>query len=161
MRGFGSAAAPVGRGRGSCSPPGAAARRLRRHDLGALGGVGGEHAVVADEVPPRRWHDRGQARDEVERLEHDGVGAVLPRLLERVAHAPAVVLFEALGRERRARDVADEALEARSVTTVEGDLGVHVDAVDVRVGARARALHHSHGAHELGGALAGARACPP
>ncbi len=47
----------------------AARKRLSRS---ALGRVRGEHTVIADEVPPRRRDDCGQARDEIERLAHDG-----------------------------------------------------------------------------------------
>jgi hypothetical protein len=69
------------------------------------------------------------------------------------------VLLKLIGRERRARDVADEAFEARPIATIEGDLSVYIDAVDVCVCAFCgRVRHQAHGADELGGALASARA---
>ena len=88
-------------------------RDAARDDLATRGGVPGEHAVVTKQVPARRWHDRAQAREQVERVEQDGVGAVLPGRFEAVEDAPSIwVTLEALLCERRARDVADEALEA-------------------------------------------------
>ncbi|MDQ3032150.1 MAG: hypothetical protein M3Y87_07025 [Myxococcota bacterium] len=45
-------------------------------------------------MEPRRRHERSQASQEVERVEHDGVRAVLPRALEQVAHAVLVVTLE-------------------------------------------------------------------
>ena len=46
-----------------------------RHDLGAHGGVGGEHAVVAEHVEARRRDEGAEPRDEVEGVEQHGVGA--------------------------------------------------------------------------------------
>jgi hypothetical protein len=101
-------------------------RQLRRRalrlaagdDLGAHGGVGGEHAVIADHVESRRRDEGGEPGDEVEGVEQDGVGAVLPGRLEREPDAAVVVEREALLGERRPGEVAAQALEARAVTAV-------------------------------------------
>ena len=60
------------------APPG------RRH-LGAVGAVGGKHAVVAGEIDSRPRHQGGQAGDEVQRLEDNVGGAVAIRCLQLVA----------------------------------------------------------------------------
>src|SRR5690606_32351309 len=72
-------------------------------DLGAHGGVGGEHAVVADHVKSGRWNEGSEPRDEVQGVEQDGVSAVLPRGLEAEAYAAVGVEREALLGERRPR----------------------------------------------------------
>jgi hypothetical protein len=81
--------------------------------------VGREHGVVSHHVEARRRDERREARDEVERIEQDGVGAVLPRGLESVANLPVAVHLEAFLRERRPSDVAAQALEALSVAAVD------------------------------------------
>lgn len=65
-------------------------------DLGAHRGVGGEQAAVAEHVESRRWNERREPSDEVERVEQDGVGAVLPRRLEAEADAAIGVDREVL-----------------------------------------------------------------
>lgn len=94
------------------------------HDLSALAGVGGQHAVVTNEVPPRWRDDGGQARDEIERLKHDGVRAVLPSFLEPVPHTPTGVLLKPIGRERRATR-ADAEVEEHTLDVV--TLGGYLD----------------------------------
>jgi len=64
--------------------------------------------VVAQHAEPRRRDEDHEPRHEIERLEHDGVGAVPPRPLEAMAQPPIAVLFEPLLRERRASDVPAE-----------------------------------------------------
>ena len=56
---------------------------------------------------------------------------VLPRPLEPDPYAAVGVLLESVERERWSRDVATQALEARSVATVERDLGVDIDPADL------------------------------
>src|SRR5690606_41949685 len=78
--------------------------------------------------PYRRSSD---LRDEVEGVEQDGVGAVLPGRLEREPDAAVVMEREALLGERRPGEVAAEPLEARAIAAVERDLRMHVDPTDL------------------------------
>ena len=72
---------------------------------------------------PSQWRTPG---DEVERLEKDGVGTVLPRSLEAEPQATIEVRLQSVQRERRPCDVPAEPLQAFSVATVDHDLGVDV-----------------------------------
>jgi hypothetical protein len=99
-----------------------------RHDFRAQLRVGAQHAVVAHHVEPRRRDERGDARTEVERLEHERDCAVAPGLLEHVAQPPVAGLDQALLRQGRAKEIPTKPLEASPVTCRHRDLGVHVDA---------------------------------
>jgi len=114
--------------------------------------VGGEDTVVAEHVKPRRRHEGAEPRDEVERVEQDGVGAVIPRGLEAEADAAIGVELEALLVERRPRDVAAGPLEALAVAAVRHDLGVDIHPADLGKGFAGR-RDEAHGVDELGGLL--------
>lgn len=99
-------------------------------------GVGGEHAAVAPPMEAGRRDEGGEPRDEVERVEQDGVSAVLPGRLEAEAYAAIRVEREALLGERRSREVAAKSFEALAIATVERDLRVHIDPAHLVEGLR-------------------------
>jgi hypothetical protein len=120
-----------------------------RHDLGAHGAVGSEHAVVAHHVESGRWDEGSEPGDEIERLEQDGVSAVFPWSLEAEAYAAVGMEREALPSERRPSEVAAQPFEALAVAAVDDDLRVYVDSTDFGqqlIGRR----HEAHGLNELG-----------
>jgi len=55
---------------------GAAPAACAAGDLRAPAAVGGEHAMEAGEVDPRPGNERGEPRDEIQRLEDHVCGAV-------------------------------------------------------------------------------------
>ena len=89
---------------GTSAPPG-------RRDPGPIGAVGRENPVEACEIQARRWHQCGEPRDEVERLE-DQVGcSVAVGRFQRVADVAARGYEQPLFRHRRAADVAAQPFE--------------------------------------------------
>jgi len=86
--------------------------------------------MVADHVLPRGRHERADARDQVERLEQQRDGAVLPRLLQRVAKLAAPVFLEAILRDRRPTHIPAQPLEPSAIARRDGHLGVDVEAHD-------------------------------
>ena len=65
-----------------------------------------------NEVTARARHQRGQASDEVERLEQDvGGGAIAKRVLELVDHQAVAVAAEALQGNGGARHIAAQTLQ--------------------------------------------------
>jgi hypothetical protein len=101
------------------------------HDLGARGGVRGEHAVEANHVEAGRRHHRAEAREEVVRLEDERARAVAPGLLHGVPDASVPESLEPLLCDGRPAEVAAHALEAYAIAPVDDDLGVHVEAGDL------------------------------
>ena len=78
----------------------------RRHDEAAVARVGGEDAVVAQQMASRARHQRRQAREEVERFEQELGRAVVKRALEPVHDQAVAVAVESLECERGTRDIA-------------------------------------------------------
>ncbi len=70
----------LGRTRPAFAPPGPG-------DQCAVRTVGCELTVVASEVHPWPGHQRGQARQKIQRLEHNVGGAVVVRRFELVTHS--------------------------------------------------------------------------
>jgi hypothetical protein len=91
------------------------ARGVPRHDLGAGLRVRREHAVIAQHVKPRRRDQSDESRDQIERVEQDGIRSVSPGALEPVAKPAVTVLLESFLRERRAGDVAAQPLESLAI----------------------------------------------
>ena len=71
-----------------------------------MAGVCGEDSVIAQQMASRSRHEGRQAREKVERLEHELSGAVAKRALEPVHDQTIAVAGEALERERGTRDIA-------------------------------------------------------
>jgi hypothetical protein len=69
-----------------------------------------QHAVVARQVDPRTRHQGGEARDKVDGFEHDLRGAVAVGSLERVDDPAVCTQGQALNGDRRASDIAAQAL---------------------------------------------------
>lgn len=61
-----------------------------RDNFAARVGMGSEHAVIPQHVQARRRDQCGEACDEIEWIEDDGVGSVSPRTLERIRQ-PATI----------------------------------------------------------------------
>jgi hypothetical protein len=86
-----------------------------------------EHAVVAGEVPPRRWDRGGERAEELRGLERDVGAAVEVSALELDDSATALVERRTAVGERGAGAMAAEALESFAV--VEVDMAVGVEGV--------------------------------
>lgn len=70
-------------------------------------------------MAPWRWHERRETGDESERRKVDGGGSVGPRTLEVEADVSVVEDGETVIGQRRAQDVAAQALAA--ILVVGGD----------------------------------------
>jgi hypothetical protein len=89
-----------------------------RHDLGPR--FVREHAVVPQHVKAR-WRDQGaQPRDEIERVEHDRMHTILPRVPKVVAAAAISGELEALLGDGRPRDVATQPLKPLAIAAGHG-----------------------------------------
>jgi hypothetical protein len=73
---------------------------------------------------------RREPGDEVERVEGDGPGSVLPVTSQGVDHAPVLGERKALGRDRGTSEIADQALESVPIVGRDHDLGVEREAVE-------------------------------
>jgi len=62
------------------------------------------------------------------RLEHDLGRAVAPAMAQVVEEPAIGQAFQAIGRHRRSRDIAAEALEAAAIAGGDGDVGVQREA---------------------------------
>jgi len=62
--------------------------RLAPHHLSPPGCPGPQHAVLRDRVDPRSWHEHGQSRQKLNRVEHEVRRPITPRLPERIATQP-------------------------------------------------------------------------
>jgi len=125
------------------------------HDLGAELGSRRQDAVVAHHVHARRRDEGADAGQQIEGLELDGGGAVLPGALEAVADAAVVEVLEAFLGDGGTGQIAAEALDLGVVGAVEGAGGVDVEALDDGDGLVGAGLA---GIDEAQGGLAGAGA---
>jgi hypothetical protein len=89
--------------------------------------------VISVHVKSRRRHERGETCNEVQRLEQDGFGAVFPRFLEPVARTSIVMLFESIECEWWTSNVSTNALESRSITTIDDGASVNVHAFELSI----------------------------
>ena len=81
----------------------AAGELLVRHNLSALARVAGQHSMVPNQMPPRRWDDCAEPSDQIQRLKNDGVRAILAGLLEPISQPSARVLLKTFGGQWRRR----------------------------------------------------------
>ena len=102
------------------------------YDEGAVGGMRRQDALVADQVQARRWRQGDQAADELQGLEHQVCGAVVPWGLQGEGQVAVVQLLEAAVGQRRTVDVAAEAFQAVVVVGVDGGGGVPGEAASFR-----------------------------
>src|SRR5690606_8898881 len=114
-----------------------------------------QDAVVAHHVHARRRDEGADAGQQIEGLELDGGGAVLPGALEAVADAAVVEVLEAFLGDGGTGQIAAEALDLGVVGAVEGAGGVDVEALDDGDGLVGAGLA---GIDEAQGGLAGAGA---
>jgi hypothetical protein len=103
-----------------------------RGDAGAEYCVGGEHTVIPGLVLARRWDQRGEAAQERDRFEHELGLAGEPGPAQAVGDLARRGQAQAAVRERRARAVASEALEAVAILRSDGGVGVQREVVDLR-----------------------------
>ena len=82
-----------------------------RHDVFTLFAVWGEHTVEAGEVQTRTRHQRGQAGNKVERVEHDMGGAVAKRPFEFVDDLATLIGGETLVGDGGSGDVTAELFQ--------------------------------------------------
>jgi hypothetical protein len=97
-----------------------------------------EHAVVEHEVHPRPWRERGELLEQLQRLEHEMARAIRPRGLEREHDAAIVQEPESVLSHRRAEQIAAELFQARAIRGRHGDVGVQIEASEMRVPGRGR-----------------------
>ncbi len=83
--------------------------------------------MIGQEVRSWSRNESREARDEIERIEDDGAGAVLPVTPQDIDHASVLGQRETLARDRRTGEVAGEAL-APGVIVGLGHLGVQATA---------------------------------
>jgi hypothetical protein len=93
----------------------------------------GEHAVIEDQIDPRPRRQRGQPREKVQGLEHEMGGAVPPRSLQLEHHATLPTEPEPILGNGRAEEIAAELLESLPILSPHSDVGVQVEAVEMRV----------------------------
>jgi len=107
-----------GEGRGSCA------------HTSAIAGMGAEQAVVASKMDARRWDERGQRAEELERG-HDAVGgAVGAGALHAIRQITGGQAFEALASQRRAKAVAADTLETGAIASCDLYIGLEREALD-------------------------------
>jgi len=73
---------------------------------------------------------RGQARDEVQRVQHDGVRTRAPSAFEPIHDLARVRDLETFLANRWTRHVATDSLESLAITTVDHRTNMHVHAAD-------------------------------
>ena len=99
-----------------------------RHDAVALARTRAEDPVVANQMEAGRRDQGRELFDELLGLEDDVGRAVAPAMLEPVEKPPVLHPREALGGDRRAGDVATEALESAAIAGGDGHVRVQADA---------------------------------
>ena len=87
--------------------------------------------MVGELVATWTWNQRGQALDERQRLERDGLGAIPPAPAQSVDHATIGSEREALAGDGGASHIPAQVLEALALVGVDQDLGVQREAVEV------------------------------
>jgi hypothetical protein len=92
-----------------------------------------EHAVVEHEVDPWAGGERGQLFEQRERLEHELARAVRPRSFEREHDAAIGQVPQPILGHRRAEQIAAELFQARAIRGRHCDVGVEVEAREMRV----------------------------
>jgi len=129
-------------------------------DQGAQGGIGSEDPVVAVSVNPGRGKDGGETVQELEggEAERSASGGIGP--WQNVEHlvGSAADEVEALEGERRPGAVADQALEAGAIGSLDPDRGVEAEPTAVIPAEHvdpSRACPRRHGAQAALGAERG------
>ena len=89
----------------------AAFLRWAGHDRGAQPGMGGEHAVKADQMQARTRHQRRQALHEFQRRHPDRRGTVAPGTLELQHDITSARAREPFVGNRGTRDIATQPFE--------------------------------------------------
>ena len=103
------------------------------HDRSAQLGVGCEHAVEADQMPPGTGNERGEPLQEFQRRHHDVSSPVLIRALELQHDLAGAVALEPFVGNGRAGDIAAQVFEFLALIGAATHRGMQAEAV--RVGA--------------------------
>jgi hypothetical protein len=102
-----------------------------RHDFAATGSGGRKHAVVGELVHARGRDKGGQTLDEDQGIE-DEMGCAVFEGSAQLMHDLALLgERKPQGGEGRARDVATEMLQTRTVPSLDLDGGVQTEAVEL------------------------------
>jgi hypothetical protein len=104
-------------------------RRSIEDDASAEVMMTGEDAEIANQGEARRRHEGDESSDEVERVEQDGSGTVLPRAFEADADAAIGAKLEAVVRERRSTGVTNESFKSLAVMGRHAGAGVNGQAM--------------------------------
>ncbi len=87
--------------------------------------------MVGEQVRAWPGHERGESLEEDQRLEEDRAGAVAPSTPQPVDHAPVRLTREPLAGDGGAGDVPAQAFESGAVVTLDRDLRVQREALEV------------------------------
>jgi len=153
----------VGAHRGVLLLGGARTRRLGGLGDDALAPlrVGGEDAVVEDEVAAGTGDESDEALDELERGEAHVAGAVGPGAADLQQDVAAREALEGVVGDGWPQEVAGDVLEAVALLGADGDAGVDVEAaLGARLGTEEGAGLERHGDADAADALAPAGAAP-
>ena len=153
----------VGAHRGVLLLGGARTRRLGGLGDDALAPlrVGGEDAVVEDEVAAGTGDESDEALDELERGEAHVAGAVGPGAADLQQDVAAREALEGVVGDGWPQEVAGDVLEAVALLGADGDAGVDVEAaLGARLGTDEGAGLERHGDADAADALAPAGAAP-
>ena len=110
---------------------GAGRRWRRRHDFPPPLRCRPEDAVIAHEVRPRRWNQRGQATQQLARLEDEDLAAIAEAALHAIGELAIGKGGEPLLREGRSGSIAAQVSQALAVVRVQMDAGVQREALVV------------------------------
>ena len=94
-----------------------------------MASVGGEEAMIPDEVAARAGDECGESSDEIQWLEQDVGGAVGVGAFELIDHEPVGVEAQAFEGDGRAEEIAAYALELITLVGLTGDGGVQRETV--------------------------------
>jgi hypothetical protein len=89
--------------------------------------------VVEHEIDPRPRGERGEVLEQHERLEHEMARAVRPCRLEREHDAAIGQQPESIPSDRGAEQITAELLQARAIRRRLRDVGVEIEAREMRV----------------------------
>ena len=92
--------------------------------------------MVDQQIDPGARRQGGELLEQFERFEEEMPGAVRPSRLEREQNAAVAQKLKPVLADRRAQEIAAQLLEPRAVPGGHRDIGVEVEAVEMRVPGR-------------------------
>ena len=102
--------------------------RCGSHDERSPFGGRGQDAMIADHVEAGRGDERGEFRDQFQRVEDDVGGSIRPGALEAVGEPGVERLRETFDGQGRPGGIAADPFQSRAVGGGDGDVGVEAEA---------------------------------